>query len=188
MPVVEDEHVFRLEIAMDDAAGVGRLQPARHLCRNRNRPGRRERSNLNELAQHAPVEQFGDGIAHAVLVPEVVNGEDIRMGQGRDDPRLALEARDAIRIRSDGIRQHLDSHIAAQVPVVRAIHLAHASGPERRENLECAKTSAAREGHRRPDGNTQPRPTSGSKLREPRRVSSPRPELGARLLHPARAR
>jgi len=45
--------------------------------------------------------------------------------------------------------QHLERHLAAQAQVLRAIHLAHAAGAERRDDLVGAQAGAGGEWHRR---------------------------------------
>ncbi len=64
------------------------------------------------------------------------------MAQRGDGARLALEARDASRIRSDRGGQNLDGDVAPQVGIVRAIHLAHSARPERRDHLIRAEPNA----------------------------------------------
>ena len=57
------------------------------------------------------------------------------MRQRRDCMRLALEARQAIRIGRELRRQDLDRDLATQLRVARAIDLAHAAGADRRDDL-----------------------------------------------------
>ena len=52
----------------------------------------------DRLAQRLSFEQLHHGVGDAVVAAEVVNGEDIGMGQRRDCMCLALEARQAIGI------------------------------------------------------------------------------------------
>ena len=50
------------------------------------------------------------------------------MGQRRDRPRLAFEARQGVGVVRKVLRQHFDRDVAAEPRVARAIHLAHAAG------------------------------------------------------------
>ena len=43
--------------------------------------------------------------------------------------------------------QHLDRDVALEARVARAVHLAHAAGAERRQDLVRAETGPGREGH-----------------------------------------
>jgi hypothetical protein len=60
--------------------------------------------------------------------------------------RLRLhEAGAAARVGETLARQHLDRHLAPEPQVARAVHLAHAARPERRDHLEHPETGAGRE-------------------------------------------
>ena len=49
-------------------------------------------------------------------------------------------------IAGEGLGQDLDRDVAIQLRVARAIHLAHAAGPEGREDFVGAEASAGEEG------------------------------------------
>ena len=83
------------------------------------------RATLQKIAKRPPLEQLHDGIADAPVTSEVVNRQDVGMRERSDGARLALEARDAIAVGAECVRQHLDGNIAPQVMVARAIHLTH---------------------------------------------------------------
>ena len=89
----------------------------------------------DRLAQRLPFEQLHHGVGDAVVAAEVVNGEDIGMGQRRDGMCLALEARQAIGIGRKLHRQDFERNLATQFRVARAIDLAHATGTDRRDDL-----------------------------------------------------
>ncbi len=67
------------------------------------------------------------GRARAFLEADVVNDGDMRMIERRRRPRLLLEARQPLGIRSELGRQHLDRHLAAQTRVLTEVDLAHAA-------------------------------------------------------------
>jgi hypothetical protein len=56
---------------------------------------------------------------------DAVNRGDVPVVQGREDPRLTLEAPDALRVGGKGGREHLDGDVAAEPRVARAIDFAH---------------------------------------------------------------
>ena len=72
---------------------------------------------------------------------------DVRMAQGREQPRLALEAGQAFRVLSDRFGQDLDRHFAAERAVERAVHLTHAAGAQRSDDFVRAETGPGRERH-----------------------------------------
>ena len=70
-------------------------------------------------------------------------------GDGERRERFLQEARDAIGIAADRLGQDLDRDVALQLRIARAIHLAHAAGADRVEDLERTKPRAGREAHPR---------------------------------------
>ena len=53
------------------------------------------------------------------------------MGERGHRLGLPLEARQALRVRGEGRRQHLDGHIPTELGVVGAVDLSHPAGTER---------------------------------------------------------
>jgi hypothetical protein len=72
------------------------------------------------------------------LDPEYLR--DMRMIEGGEHPRLALEARQPVGVCGKQIGQDLDRDVALKPGVVRAIHFSHASGADSRNDLVCAQT------------------------------------------------
>ena len=68
------------------------------------------------------------------------------MIQRGEHPRLALEARQAVGIPRERVRQELDRDIASELRVPRPIDFAHAAGSEGGDNLVRAKARACGEG------------------------------------------
>jgi hypothetical protein len=77
------------------------------------------------MTERLALQQFHHRVGDAVRLAEIVNRKDSRMRQCRDREGLTLEARDAIRIRGDGVGENLDGDVALQLRVVCAIDLAH---------------------------------------------------------------
>ena len=57
------------------------------------------------------------------------------MVQRREEPRLALEPREALLVHREDRRQHLDCDIAAKPGVARAVDLAHAASSKRADDF-----------------------------------------------------
>ena len=70
------------------------------------------------------------------------------MIQRGEHVRLALEARHALGIVAEPVRDDLDRHVATELRVARAIDLAHAPGADKREDLVGAKASAGCQGQK----------------------------------------
>ena len=149
LPVVQDEDVVGLEIAMHDAACMRRFEPARSLRRDGGRLLRRQRTAADQVAQRLAFEQFGDGVVHAVVAAEIVNREDVGMRERGDGARFAFEPRDAIRVGADRGRQHLECDIAPQLDVMRAVDLTHSARAEQADDLVTPEARAGGDAHLR---------------------------------------
>ena len=68
-----------------------------------------------------------------------VNLRDVGMVQRRQHLGLALEARHALAVVRERLGQNLDRHVAFQLGIVGAVHLAHAAGADGREDLVGAQ-------------------------------------------------
>ena len=71
----------------------------------------------------------------------------LRMIQRREDFGFTLKAGQPFRVSRDRFGQDLERDVAIQLRVACAIHLAHPTGPERREDLirdrgACRKSGA----------------------------------------------
>src|SRR5215207_3362163 len=73
-------------------------------------------------------------------VLETVNLRDVRMVQRGQRLRFAREAREPIGNGRKGLGQDLQGHVAIEFGVARAIHLAHASGADGRDDLVGAES------------------------------------------------
>jgi hypothetical protein len=130
------EHVLRLEIAVHDALVVRGGQPAGDLRSDVDGFAGGERARRDSLAQRLALQQLGDDVeparggtaldGHA----GVEDREDVRVRQRGDDPGFLLEARDALLILDERVRQDLDGDVAIEPCVAGTIDLAHAAGPE----------------------------------------------------------
>jgi hypothetical protein len=67
-----------------------------------------------DLAEAFPFEEFGDQKRSAVMLADVVEGEDVRMAQSGDGPGFLLEPAEALRIGGKRRREDLDCDIPAQ--------------------------------------------------------------------------
>ena len=71
------------------------------------------------------------------------------MRERRDRAGFALEARERLGVIGKLLGKHLDRNLAAEAQVFRPVHLAHAAGAERRENLVSIEESSRDQGHAR---------------------------------------
>jgi hypothetical protein len=97
--------------------------------------------------QRLALDQLHDDRSEIAGVFDAVHRGNVGMIQRRQQFRLALKAGDAIGIAAHRLGQDFDRDVALQLRIARAIHLAHAAGADRVEDLERAKPRARREAH-----------------------------------------
>jgi hypothetical protein len=69
------------------------------------------------------------------------------MIEGGKELRFALEARNAFRIGGENLGQDLQRDVAIELPIARAVDLAHAARSKRRQNLIRAERRAGHQRH-----------------------------------------
>ncbi len=104
MAVSRNEEILGLQIPVDDALLMGRGEALGDLERVVHGLLLRNRTGVELPAQRLAFQKLHDGVRDAVLVAEVVNREDVGMRERRDRLRLALEPRQRVRVRGDGLR------------------------------------------------------------------------------------
>ena len=81
------------------------------------------------------------------MLPDVVDGGDVRVVQDAGGLGLLLEAAQAVGIGGEGRRQHLDRDLARKARVLRPIHLTHPPGADLAEDLVGTELRARGKGH-----------------------------------------
>jgi hypothetical protein len=139
--VLVDQHVLRLEVAVDDAGRV----------RVRERVGERPSHQHAELgeaeadrgrpgAQRAAAHELGDEVAlHRGVAGVVVDLDDGRVGQACHRARLAREAGARVGRRGEVRVQQLHRHLAVERGVAAAVDDRHAAAPHLLEELVPAQ-------------------------------------------------
>ena len=127
---------------MHDSSFVRRRQPLRHLYRIVDRLANRQRPFVQACAQRLPIKQLHYCESYPVRAAEVVDAEDVRVRQGGDGPRLALEAGQSLRVLSENIRQDLDGNLPVQVIVVSPVYDSHAPLADPLEERVVQKSAA----------------------------------------------
>ncbi len=145
--VLRDEDVVRLEVPMDDPLVVGGREAAGDLQRIFDGLARGERSSGQARAERLAIEQLHDRVCGLALLPEVVDGQDVWMGERGHGLGLALEAREGLGIVREVGREHLDGNLSAELLVAGAVDLAHATRAEQGEDLVRTEGGSRSEGH-----------------------------------------
>ena len=95
--VAREEDVGRLEVPVDQAAFVHRRQRLDDGQRNRRGFVEGKGAAHEAIGERLAIEQLHHEVVHAVLVPDVVDGADVRVVQRGDGARFALEPDAAFR-------------------------------------------------------------------------------------------
>ena len=109
-PVLGDENVFRLEVAMDDPLAVcggqalGNLQ---RILRGLARRQRRAGHAVERIAQRLSFEQFVDQIRLPFVLAHVEHGQDVRVIQRREGLGLLFEPPQSVGVGRELLRQRL---------------------------------------------------------------------------------
>ena len=138
-----EQDVVGLQIAMDDAVGVGAHQRANHRRHQVERPRHRDAPPLAhdvldglalEILEHH-VRQLAEGV-------DLVDDDDVFVGARGGRPRLRDEARGQGRRCGD---DELDRDATTELGVTREVHPPHAAAAELANELVVADHRAARE-------------------------------------------
>src|SRR6185503_16443780 len=144
--------IRRLEITMDDATLVRRIERLGNLTRDLDRLIDRQRA-LGEqpIGERAALDELEDERTQAVALFDAVDGGDPGMIQGGEDPGFTIEARQAFRVARERLWQDFQGDVAIETNVARPINLAHAAGADRLDDFVRTKTRTGNEGHIWPD-------------------------------------
>ena len=147
-PVAGEKNVCRLDIAVDDARRVCRIERAGQSGGDFDEFAVVQRSARQPLLQRFAVQQFHHQERNALGGhADVVDRADIRVLERGDRAGLALESRAPLRIGRHVGRQHFDGDRAIEPRVAGLVDFAHPAGAERREDLVGAEAGAGGESH-----------------------------------------
>ena len=127
-----DEDVAGLEIAVDDALGMRRLERVGHADGQVQHDGHREWPPPNRGPQRLAFDQLHRDEMLAVVLADVVDGADVGVIQRRGRARFAPQPFRSLRVRDEVWRQELEGDGATESGVSGAIDHAHAAGAQRR--------------------------------------------------------
>ena len=125
-----DEHIRRLDVAVDDPGGVRRLQRVGDLDRERQQQIDLERAPGDAMLQRRPVEELHDEERAAVVLADIVDGADVGVVQRRCGARLAAESLQGLGIVGEVGRQELQRDEALQPRILGFVDDAHAAAAQ----------------------------------------------------------
>jgi hypothetical protein len=130
-----DEDVCRLDVAVDNAFGVGRIEGVGNLDRQQQRGVGVKWTACDCVLEGEAVQKLhGDEGLRLVFLDQVlinlVNGANVGMVQGRGGLGLALETGQGLGIFGHFVRKEFQGYEAVQLDVFRFVHDAHAAATE----------------------------------------------------------
>ena len=115
---------------MDDAAIVRRFERLRDLADDRQQLLERHGADGDPLGKGLARNQLHLDDAPVVEIPEPEQRGDVRVIEGGQHTRFALEAREPVGIGRQGVVQHLEGDFAPEPQVFGSKHLSHAARAE----------------------------------------------------------
>jgi hypothetical protein len=144
-----DLDICRFEIAMDDPFVVRGRKCIGDLPSDREGFLNPRAAFLQALCQRQSLHQFEHERRRGAGVFNSVNSGYVRMIERCQDTRLALESREPLWMRREGVRQDFDRDIAPEARVVCAVHLTHSASAKRRNHVVVPNAIAGRQPRRR---------------------------------------
>jgi hypothetical protein len=127
---------------MHDAGAMRSVECRRDLDRDRQPLARRERALLEARGQCLALEKLHHEKRHAILLADVVEGADVRVGQLRDRAGLAIEALAELRVGGERGGKHLDRDRAIEARVACFVDFAHPARAKGGKDLVRAEARA----------------------------------------------
>ncbi len=147
-----DEDVLGLQVAVDDALCRGRRRGrARSESRSRAPFGGAIEPTRSRSRRVSPSRSSVTTKVSAVVMADVVDGEDVRMVEGAGGAGFLLEAGEPFVGVGERSGKDLDGDVATEPLVAGAIDLAHAAGAELAEDFVWADASACLKCHGSPN-------------------------------------
>ena len=126
-----EEDVGRLDVAVDQAAGVGGVQRAGHLGHDGQGPGRLQAALPPQQGRQVhPVDIPHGDVEQPAVLAGLEDRDDARMVDAGRDPRLAQEPPAEGVVGGKLGREHFERDLAAQAQLHRPVDLAHAPAPQ----------------------------------------------------------
>ena len=126
-----DDHVVRLDVAVDDPVPVREAERREDLARVVDRdPERRRAARDEQLLQRPPLDVLHRDVVRPLRLAAVVDRDDARMREAGGVLRLAAEALDELVVARVPVVEDLDRDAAPELLVVREVDVRHPAGAE----------------------------------------------------------
>jgi len=104
---------------------------------------------IDEIAEGFAVDQFGDDVGDAILAADIVDGDDVGMGERAGGAGFLFEAAPAAGIGGELGGQDFEGDVAAQAAVARAVELRPWLRRLTADHFVCAETGSGVQRHTR---------------------------------------
>ncbi len=143
-----DHDVHGLEVAVDDAPGVGGGDGVGQGHGDLEEAVERDAAGLDELRQGLAVDELHGEEARSLGLVDGEDGDDVGMAQGGDGLGLALEEGPPLGVGDGAAGQELDGHVAVELEVAGLPDDAHAALAELLDEAVVAEDEVFFELHR----------------------------------------
>ena len=125
VPALGNENVGGLDVAMNNAFAVGRVERVGNLDGQTEQKVGFEGFSGDPMLERQPVQKLHNDEWLAILLSDFINGADVGMVKGGCGLRLALEARQCLSILGDLVGQKLQGDEAAQSYILGLVDDTH---------------------------------------------------------------
>ncbi len=147
--ICRDEHVVRLDVAVDDPVPVREAERLEQLLRVRDGGSDRERAaRHDQLLEAAALDHLHGDVVRPLGLAAVVDGDDVRVREAGRGLRLAPEALDEEVVAGVAVVEDLDGDAAPELLVLGEVDVRHAAGAELSQDPVAAVEERVDEGVR----------------------------------------
>jgi hypothetical protein len=134
-PVAREQHVLRLEVAVDHAGGVRGADAGADRARDREHAGDGQRLARDPRGERFAVDELHGQHAFAVEVAEIVDARDVGMRDPARELDLAAEPLERPRRSRQLGPQDLERDRLVELEVARLVDVAHSAGAQQPDDL-----------------------------------------------------
>ena len=130
------EYVFRLDVAVDNALVVSKLQRVAEVRDDSQRFFRSDAAGGDGVSECDPVNEFHHEVKQFIDLSEVVAGDDVRVVELCQRPDFSQETVTKTGVALNFLRQNLDGHEAAEVRLTGFVNSTHSSPIDQFKNFQ----------------------------------------------------
>src|SRR5262249_7605078 len=141
-----------LQIAMSNAPPVGGAHSVHERDRERKQLIQRQTAMRDDGGKGLALDKFHRQKRHVIEAIDRVHSDDVWVVQRGCSERLLFESTKAIPIAREHVADNLQGHVAPELNISRAIHVAHPAAAEERHDVVRPESRAGSQRHGNPRG------------------------------------